>query len=165
MNDLPSNPISDISHNLSPTQPDTSLHSLSWSMCACAVAQLCPTLCDPRNCSPPDSSVHGIIQARILEWVAIFLLQGIFPTQRSNLHLLWLLHWQADSLPLGKPSYGQCTILNAVEDVGMKDTMFLTLLVQPEIHIYTTTFSESCNHSDLHLVLSHFTFCLMGVSH
>ena len=35
------------------------------------VAQSCPTLCDPRDCSPPGSSVHGILQARILEWVAI----------------------------------------------------------------------------------------------
>ena len=35
------------------------------------VAQLCLTLCDPMDCSPPDSSVHGILQARILEWVAI----------------------------------------------------------------------------------------------
>ena len=35
------------------------------------VAQLYPTLCDPMNCSLPDSSVHGILQARILEWVAI----------------------------------------------------------------------------------------------
>ena len=35
------------------------------------VAQLCPTLCDPVNCSPPGSSVHGILQARILEWAAI----------------------------------------------------------------------------------------------
>ena len=31
------------------------------------VAQLCPTLCDPMDCSLPDSSVHGIFQARILE--------------------------------------------------------------------------------------------------
>jgi len=33
--------------------------------------QSCPTLCDPTDCSPPGSSVHGILQARILEWVAI----------------------------------------------------------------------------------------------
>ena len=33
--------------------------------------QLCQTLCDPMDCSPPGSSVHGILQARILEWVAI----------------------------------------------------------------------------------------------
>ena len=36
-----------------------------------SVAQSCPTLCDPVDCSPPDSSVHGILQARILEWIAI----------------------------------------------------------------------------------------------
>ena len=35
------------------------------------VAQLCPTVCDPMNCSPPGPSVHGILQARILEWIAI----------------------------------------------------------------------------------------------
>ena len=34
------------------------------------VAQSCPTLCDPVDCSLPGSSVHGILQARILEWVA-----------------------------------------------------------------------------------------------
>ena len=34
------------------------------------VAQSCPTLCDPVDCSPPSSSVHGILQARVLEWVA-----------------------------------------------------------------------------------------------
>ena len=35
------------------------------------VAYFCPTLCDPKDCSPLGSSVHGILQARILEWVAI----------------------------------------------------------------------------------------------
>ena len=35
------------------------------------IAQSCPTLCDPMGYSPPGSSVHGILQARILEWVAI----------------------------------------------------------------------------------------------
>ena len=35
------------------------------------VAQLCPTLCDPIDCGLPGSSVHGILQARILEWLAI----------------------------------------------------------------------------------------------
>ena len=35
------------------------------------VAQLCPTLSDPMGCSPPGSSVHGISQARVLEWGAI----------------------------------------------------------------------------------------------
>ena len=35
------------------------------------VAQLCPTLSDPMDCSPPGSSIHGIFQARVLEWDAI----------------------------------------------------------------------------------------------
>ena len=35
------------------------------------VAQLCPSFCNPVDCSPPGSSIHGILQARILEWVAI----------------------------------------------------------------------------------------------
>ena len=37
----------------------------------CLVTQLCPTLWDPTDCSLPGSSVHGILQARVLEWVAI----------------------------------------------------------------------------------------------
>ena len=36
----------------------------------------CPTLCDPMDCSPPGSSIHGILQARILEWVAISFSRG-----------------------------------------------------------------------------------------
>ena len=35
------------------------------------ISQWCPSLCDPMDCSLPGSSVHGILQARILEWVAI----------------------------------------------------------------------------------------------
>ena len=48
------------------------------------VAQSCPTLLDPMDCSLPGSSVHGILQARILEWVAISFSRGIFPTQGLN---------------------------------------------------------------------------------
>ena len=39
--------------------------------CVCSVGQLCPALCNLMDCSLPGSSVHGIFQARILEWVAI----------------------------------------------------------------------------------------------
>ena len=38
--------------------------------CVCLVAQFCPTLWDPMDCNPPGSSLHGILQARILEWQA-----------------------------------------------------------------------------------------------
>ena len=41
------------------------------------VAPSCPTLCDPMDCSPPGSSVHAILQARILECVAIPFVQGL----------------------------------------------------------------------------------------
>ena len=51
--------------------------------------------------SLPGSSLHGILQARIPEWVAMP--PGIFLTQRSNLHLLCLLLGQAGSLPLPPP--------------------------------------------------------------
>ena len=40
-------------------------------ICVCSAAQLHPTLCDPINCSLLGSSVHGILQTRILEWVSI----------------------------------------------------------------------------------------------
>ena len=40
------------------------------------VTQACLTLCNPIDCSPPGSSVHGILQARILEWVAISFFKG-----------------------------------------------------------------------------------------
>ena len=63
---------------------------LGLMLCVSAkLLQFCPTLCDPKDCGPPGSSVHEILQARILGWVA---------TQGSNLHLLNLLHWQAGSL-------------------------------------------------------------------
>ena len=43
----------------------------SCCCCCCLITKLCPTLCSPMDCSPPGSFVHGILQARILEWVAI----------------------------------------------------------------------------------------------
>ena len=47
-----------------------------YVICVCVYAQSCLTLCNPMNCSPPGSSVHGILQARILEWVAISFSRG-----------------------------------------------------------------------------------------
>ena len=56
------------------------MHSESES----EVAQSCPTLCNPVDCSPTCSSVHGIFQARVLEWVAIKSYAWI-PKTRLNL--------------------------------------------------------------------------------
>ena len=85
-------------------------------VCVCSVAQLCPTLYDPMN-----------YIARILSpWkfpgknIGVgchFLLQGIFLTQRSNPPFFYLLHWQADSLPLshlGNPFMCPCLDGNVV---------------------------------------------------
>ena len=73
-----------------------------WTELNCLLVYVCvhtnllqsyPILCGPVDCSPPGSSVHGVLQARILEWLGCHaLLQGIFQTQRSNRHLLYLLH-------------------------------------------------------------------------
>jgi len=46
-------------------------------VCVCLVAQSCLTLCDPMDHSPPGSPVLGILQARILEWVAISFSRGL----------------------------------------------------------------------------------------
>ena len=61
-------------------------------MCVCVCTQSCPALCSPRDCSPPGSSVHGISQARTLEWAAISFSKGFFLTQGSHPYLLHLLH-------------------------------------------------------------------------
>ena len=47
--------------------------------CEVVVAQLCSSPCDPMNCSPPGSSVHGIFQARTLEWFAMLFCRGSSP--------------------------------------------------------------------------------------
>ena len=68
-------------------------------MLAGIVTQICPTLCDPMDCSPPGSSVRGISQARILGWVAM-------PSSRGSSQPRDPTSWQADSLlsdPPGNP--------------------------------------------------------------
>ena len=55
------------------------------------VTQLCPTLCDPMDSNPPGSSVHGILQARILQWVA----SSFSNRNKIVLILRGLTDWQA----------------------------------------------------------------------
>ena len=66
---------------------------------ACMHAQSCPALCEPLDCSPPGSSVHGIPQARKLEWVAIPFSWG--SSQPSD--QTWSTALEADSLPSEQP--------------------------------------------------------------
>ena len=75
------------------------------NMCV-PLLQSCLTLCNPMDLCLSDSSVYGILQAGIVEWVAMSSSSGLFLTQGSNPHLFCLLHWQAVSLPVvlpGKP--------------------------------------------------------------
>ena len=68
--------------------------------------QSCPTLCDLVDCSPPGPAVHGDSSGKNTGVGFHALLQGVFPTEGSNPHLVCLLHWQGHSLPLmppGKP--------------------------------------------------------------
>ena len=71
--------------------PFLSVHLLIFIFLAVVVliTQSCPTLSTPKDRSPLGSPVHGILQARILEWVAIPFSRGIFPTQGSNPGLLY----------------------------------------------------------------------------
>ena len=56
----------------------------------CLVIKSCPTVWDPLDCSTPSSSVHGIFQSRILEWVAISYTRG-FSWPRDQTHVSWIL--------------------------------------------------------------------------
>ena len=61
------------------------------------VAQLCLTLCDPKDCTPPGSSVHGIVQARILEWIAIiFILEWL--NSKTLHHYMLVRMWSNKEL-------------------------------------------------------------------
>ena len=68
---------------------------LPWA-CLLLFSRYVQLFCNPMDCSPLGSSVHGLLQGRILEWVTISFSR--VSSQGSNSHLL---HWQADSLPLG----------------------------------------------------------------
>ena len=66
-------------------------------MCACSVVQSCLTLCNPIDYSPEGSSVHGILQTRILEWVAISFSENL-PGPEIEPESPESPRWQADSL-------------------------------------------------------------------
>ena len=92
--------------------------------CMCAKSlQSCPALCEPMDCSPPGSSVHGILQARMLEWVATRS-SRVSSQPRDRICIsLHLLHWQVCSLPLatlGKTCVCVCVCVREREREVMK---------------------------------------------
>ena len=75
---------------------------LNWTYCpllvhACSVTKSCPTLCDPTDCSLTGSPVHGILQARILEWAAdSYSRRSFWPRDRTCVSCIGrqiLYHW------------------------------------------------------------------------
>ena len=90
---------------------------LIWSEVHAKLLQLCWTLCDPLDCKPPGCSVHGILQARILEWVALPSSRGSAQPRGGTHGLLCPLHWQAGSLrlaPTGKPQSNSLENVNVI---------------------------------------------------
>jgi len=72
--------------------------------CSAKSLQLCLTLCDLMDCSLPGSSVRGISQARILEWVAMpFSRASHQPRNRTRVSYTCLRYWQVGSSPLAPP--------------------------------------------------------------
>ena len=110
------------------TQPHTHIHAHrpmqessvhTWTPCSSLVSaefrlwpvklkalvgQSCPTLWDLMDCSPPGSSVHGILQARVLEWVAIPSSRGS-SWPRDRIWVSWIAVDSLPSEPLRKPQY------------------------------------------------------------
>ena len=95
--------------------------SVSWfapgnvvSECACLVSQSCLTLCNHMGCSPPGSSVCGLSQTRILEWVAITLSRGSsWPRDQTCISCIgrWILyHWVTWEAPVSKQMRLYCEV-------------------------------------------------------
>ena len=95
------------------------------------VAQLCPTLRDRMDCSPPGSSVHGIFQSRVLEWGAIPFFGGIFLSQEIEPGSPTL---QADSLLSEPPIFIIASFMKRLLTLG-------TVLLWWQ---YTVTLSKGC---------------------
>ena len=73
-------------------KPTRRYYLTPFRMCTCSVTQSCPTLCKPMDYSPPSSSVHEILQARILEWVAMPSSRGSSKPrdQTHNSYISWI---------------------------------------------------------------------------
>ena len=103
-----------------------------WSpLVVCAlVAQSCPRLCDSRDCSLPDFSVHGILQARILEWVAIpFSRESSWPRDLTQ------VSWIAGRL-FTEPS-GKISLLCREKNYGLASVLFLQSWHPKPAHSFT----------------------------
>ena len=89
--------------------PQVSSHLVNGGVCVCSVALSCPTLCDTIDCRCLCSSWPWNFSGKNIGVGCHFRIPGDFPETGTELHLLCLLLWHADSLPLappGKPQNG-----------------------------------------------------------
>ena len=126
---------------------------LCYVLCICSVAQSCPVLCDPMNCNPPGSSVHGTSQARIQEWVAISsprgssqsrikpaapaLAGGFFTTEWPGVNqklLLWKLSWAMEKILFTKARPVISMGINSCCIWVVRDYCFPGLWWDPDAH-------------------------------
>ena len=125
-----------------------------------SVSQSCPTLCDPMDCSPPGSSVHGSLQARIPEWVAMPSSRGSSPP-RDQTHGSCTAGRFFTAEPMGKPSFSstefffyfnkhilsfECFffITSCSFFIDVVSSPFLLRILNIDFFFFTTLFSLSC---------------------
>ena len=111
--------------------------------------QLCLTLCNPIDYSSPGFSVHGILQARILEWIAMPASRGS-SWPRDQIWVSCLLHWQAGSLPLVPP--GKPPGFYPPHSLKKEDTC-------KNLKFHSITFSSMLLHHHAFLFLSKTKLC------
>ena len=107
------------------------------------VAQLCPTLSDPMDCSLPGFSVHGILQAKVLEWVAIAFSDKV----ETSVILSRLINVNKDSIlsllyyPLVFPFCIGLAIMFSLEYLHfyIKQFLFHFFLFEKVIHLFSKT--------------------------
>ena len=111
--------------------------------CMVLVAELCMTLYDPMDCSPPGFSVHGILQARILEWVAISFSRGSSQsrdrTQISctvgRFFTIWATTYTYKGLQCSRKNYIQYFVINLHDKTIWKGYLYINMYE----YIYTHT--------------------------
>ena len=120
------------------------IHTNIYSSWCCLVTKSCPILSDPMDCSTSVCSVHGILQARILEWVDTSSSTGCFQPRDWTLNP-HLLHWQAGSLPLSHQG-----------SIYTHTHTHIHMYIPTYIHIYTHIYTHVCVCIYTH-TLNHFT--------
>ena len=124
------------------------------------VAQSCPTLCDPMDCSLPGFSLHGILQARVLEWVAFSFSRGSSQS-RDQTQVSHTAGGFFTAEPQGKPKNTGVGSLSLLQQIFPTQELNQDLLYQlsyqgsPDFTFSSVQFSRSVSNSLLPYELQH----------